>query len=89
MFDEESLCRLRCPLSLGKLTLAEETLIERMNVQIQERGLLTRGGQLHREPIDGGLVTADRCHLYPIQGGIVSMLADNAIELEAVDETSA
>jgi uncharacterized protein YbaR (Trm112 family) len=34
--------------------------------------------------VEGGLVTEDRCHLYPIQAGIVCMLADNAIELESV-----
>jgi len=86
MLDEDSLRRLRCPVNLGKLTQADDELIYRVNRLIEERGLSTRGGQPRCERVQGGLVTDDRRHLYPIQDGIICMLAESAIELELVDD---
>ena len=86
MLDEDSVRRLRCPVSLGKLTQADDDLINRVNQLIDEGGLPTRGGQPQSERVQGGLVTDDRCHLYPIQDDIVCMLAENAIELKLVND---
>ncbi len=88
MLDEESVRRLRCPVSLRPLKMADAALLERVNRTIVERGLPTRGGPIHKAPLEGGLVTEDLCYLYPIQGGIVGMLADQAIELAPLDDAS-
>ena len=88
MLDEDSVRRLRCPVTLGKLTQADEALIERVNRLIDEGSVKTRGGQSQRERVQGGLVTEDRRHLYPIQDGIVCMLVDSAIDLELVNDAA-
>lgn len=85
MLDEAMVARLRCPVTLGPLTQADEELVARVNRLIEQDGLPTRGGQPHREPVQGGLVTEDRRHLYPIQNGIVCLLVERAIELEQVE----
>lgn len=82
MLDEDSVRRLRCPVTLGKLTQADDQLVERVNRLIERGGLSTRGGQPQNKRVQGGLVTDDRCHLYPIEDGIVCLLAENAIELK-------
>lgn len=86
MLDEDTVRRLRCPVNFGKLTQADDDLIDRVNRLIEGRGLSTRGGQPQSERVEGGLVTDDRRHLYPIQHGIVCMLVDSAIELESVND---
>ena len=86
MLDEDSVRRLRCPVNLGKLTQADDDLIDRVNRLIEGQGLLTRGGQPQSERVEGGLVTDDGRHLYPIQDGIVCMLVESAIELELVND---
>ncbi|MDP6466938.1 MAG: hypothetical protein QF918_04335 [Pirellulaceae bacterium] len=88
MLDEDSVRRLRCPVNLGKLTQADDELIDRVNRLIEGRGLSTRGGQPRYERVQGGLVTDDRRHLYPIQDGIVCMLVESAIELELVNDAT-
>lgn len=85
MFDEETLGRLRCPLTHGQLAVADPALVDRINEQIRAGSAPTRGGQPHHTPIDGGLVTEDRRYLYPVRDGIVSMLVDQALELDADD----
>jgi uncharacterized protein YbaR (Trm112 family) len=88
VLDEESVQRLRCPANLGKLTQANAELIDRVNRLIEGPGLSTRGGQPQCERVEGGLVTDDRRHLYPIQDGILRMLIESAIELELVNDAS-
>jgi len=88
MLNEDSVRRLRCPVTLGKLTLADDVLLDQVNQLIEAGGLPTRGGTPHCERVQGGLVTEDRLHLYPIQDGIVCMLVDSAIELATVHDAS-
>lgn len=84
MLDEDAVKRLRCPVTLGKLTLADDALIDRVNRLIETQGLPTRGGEPHKQRVHGGLVTEDGAHMYPIHEGIVCMLAESAIELASV-----
>ena len=88
MLDEKSVRRLRCPANLGKLTQADDELIDRVNRLIAGPGLSTRGGQPQSERVEGGLITDDRRYLYPIQDGILCMLVESAIELELVNDAS-
>lgn len=88
MLDEDSLQRLRCPLTFGKLTPADDELIDRLNRSIDAGGVLTRGGQPQSRRVQGGLVTEDRRQLYPIQDGIICMLVDGAIELDSLPDAA-
>lgn len=86
MLEEDSVRRLRCPVTLGRLTPADDELIARVNRMIEAGGLPTRSGQPQNGCVQGGLITDDRCHLYPIRDGIVCLLAESAIELELVND---
>jgi len=88
MLDENSLKRLRCPVTFDALTAADEVLIDRLNQRIETQGVPTRGGDSHRAPIEGGLMTRAGEYLYPIQDGIVCMLAERAIDLTGLFDAS-
>jgi uncharacterized protein YbaR (Trm112 family) len=72
---------LRCPQDHSELTLADESLVARINERIAIGTLTTVGGQTVKKPIDGGLVRAAGDLVYPVVGGIPVMLADEAIDI--------
>ena len=84
MIDQKLITMLRCPVDGSKLVLAENTLVQRVNEAIG-RGQV-RDGQDQRitQPIDSGLLSADSSRLYPIRGGIPTLIADEAIELKHI-----
>jgi len=84
MLDEDSVRRLRCPITLGKLTPADDALLFRVNRLIDSGAVSTRGGQPQLQRLRQALVTDDGRRLYPIEDGIVCLLADGAIELDFV-----
>ena len=81
MIEPKLLAVLRCPVTGGELKLAEKTLVERLNAAIDGGTLRDRQDQKVTQAIDGGLVTSDTNRLYPIRGGIPTMIADESIEL--------
>jgi uncharacterized protein YbaR (Trm112 family) len=83
MIDSELLKILCCPETHQELRPGEPALIARVNQQIAAGTLQNRGGQLVKEPIDGGLMRADGKFLYPIRQGIPVMLVDEAIPVTA------
>jgi uncharacterized protein YbaR (Trm112 family) len=76
---------LACPETKQSLTLASPALIASLNERISQGKLKNRQGTLITEPIEGGLVRADRRYAYPIREDIPIMLIDEAIPLEAGD----
>jgi uncharacterized protein YbaR (Trm112 family) len=72
----------RCPVTQSDLTVAEPELLERVNELITNRQLANRIGQTITVGVESGLVSADRSWLVPIRGGIVVLIADQAIPLE-------
>ncbi len=73
---------LRCPLSqqtLGFLSLEE---VAEINLRIRKSQIHHASGCAVVEEITAGLVTEDRRYVYPIQDGIVVLLAPLAIALE-------
>jgi uncharacterized protein YbaR (Trm112 family) len=83
MIDPELLKILCCPETHQSISLAEPSLIERLNQHISAGQLRNRTGQLVHEKIEGGLVRADNKFLYPIRQNIPIMLIDEAIPLTA------
>lgn len=81
MVSSELLSILCCPETKQDLTVADASLIEKINQRIGKRGLKTRGGEGVAQKIEGGLVRADKEYLYAIRGDIPIMLIDEAIPL--------
>jgi len=83
MLDAELLKILCCPENHEPLTVADASLIERLNQQIAAGQLRNRAGQPVTEKLDGGLIRADRRFLYPVRQDIPVLLIDEAIPIRA------
>ena len=82
-FDPSLLELVRCPVTHSSLKLADDGLVQRINEKIQQGSLCNRAGQLLDQELEAGLVNEDRSLLLPIRGGIMIMVVDQAIELNA------
>ncbi|REK18861.1 MAG: hypothetical protein DWQ37_03385 [Planctomycetota bacterium] len=82
MVSEEERKRLVCPEDHSDLEFASSELIEKINRGIAARQVINHGGIKLEEPLDGGLVRADRTRLYAIVDDIPRMLIDEAIPLD-------
>ena len=83
MIDSELLKILCCPETHQGISLADPSLVEKLNQQIAAGKLQNRAGQPLTERIDGGLVRDDGKFVYPIRQDIPVMLIDEAIPLAA------
>ncbi len=68
-----------CPENKTSLSMAEPSLVERLNKDIEQGKAKTRDGDLVKEKIDSGLVREDRKFLYPIRQDIPVMMVGEAI----------
>ena len=82
--DEGLLELLACPETRESVSLADGTLVDRINREIEAGRLVNRGGEKVAEPIDGGLVRRDRRYLYPIRRDVPVLLVEAAIPLEGL-----
>lgn len=82
--DQQLLDILACPETKEPVSLADETLIAKINAAIEAGTLQNRAGEAIKEKIDGGLVREDKKYLYPIRDDIPIMLIDEGIPLEDV-----
>lgn len=81
MIDQELLDILACPENKTPVTLADQTLIDKINAAIEAGNVKNRGGQKVEKKMDGGLVREDQAYMYPIEDDIPIMLIDEAIPL--------
>lgn len=80
--DKELLEILVCPETKSALEFADEALLVRLNKQVTEKTLRNRAGALVEQPIEVGLVRADRKVCYVVRQGIPVMLVEEGILLE-------
>ena len=72
---------LRCPIDGTTLAIADAPLVSRLNDAITSGDLRDRQDQKVTEPIDAALVTEDGKRVYPVRGGIPTLIADESIDL--------
>jgi uncharacterized protein YbaR (Trm112 family) len=82
---KDLLAILCCPETKQPVTLAEASLINRINEAVARGGLKNKGKKTVSEQLDGGLVRADQKILYPIREDIPVMLIEEGIPLDQVD----
>ena len=82
--DKDLLAILCCPETKQAVTLADSTLIQRVNDAIKGRRLQNKGKQAITDPVEAGLLRADAKILYPIRENIPVMLIEEGIPLEQV-----
>ena len=83
MIDADLLKILCCPETHQPLSLADGTLVQRLNEQIAAATLQNRAGRPVTRKCDGGLLRKDGQYVYPICEGIPILLTDEAIPLAA------
>jgi uncharacterized protein YbaR (Trm112 family) len=80
--DEPTLSELlRCPQTHQRLLPITSTWCDRLNARIHAGELHTESGDVVDELIDGGLITEDDRYLYPIRGGVPSLMVSDRIVL--------
>ena len=82
MIDPKLLEILCCPETKEDVSLADASLVERINQSISQGAMKNRRGLAVTERIDGGLVRKDGKYLYPIREDIPIMLIDEALPLD-------
>jgi len=82
--DKELLAILCCPETKQDVALASDALIGTLNTRVQQGTLKNKAGQSVKEPLDGGLLRADKKILYPIREDIPVMLIEEGIPVEGL-----
>jgi uncharacterized protein YbaR (Trm112 family) len=85
MLTAEFLAMLRCPEDHSQLSVADATLVARLNHAISSGRLKSRGGQKFEKQLDGALIRVDGRLIYPIIDQIPILLIDEAIWSKDVD----
>ena len=82
--DKELLAILCCPETKQAVSLAEESLIQKVNAAVARGEVKNFGKRPVSVELDGGLIRADRKILYPIRDNIPVMLIEEGIPLEQI-----
>jgi uncharacterized protein YbaR (Trm112 family) len=82
--DNDLLAILCCPETKQPVSLADPSLIKKVNEAVARGGLKNKGKKPVSEQLDGGLIRADQQILYPIRENIPVMLIEEGIPLDQV-----
>lgn len=82
--DKDLLAILCCPETKQDVSLADAGLIAKLNDSVRLGQLKNKAKKPVTEPLDGGLIRADRKILYPIREDIPVMLIEEGIPLEGI-----
>jgi len=80
--DKDLLAILCCPETKQPVSIADVTLIKKLNEAVARGALKNQGKKSVADPLDGGLVRADQKILYPIRENIPVMLIEEGIPLD-------
>jgi uncharacterized protein len=82
--DKDLLAILCCPETKQAVTIADGTLIKKLNDAVSRGTLQNKGEKVVTEPLEGGLVRADQHILYPVRENIPVMLIEEGIRLNQI-----
>jgi len=82
--DPALLAILCCPETKQGVSLADASLIQKVNAAIGKGDVRNKGNQILVGQIEGGLVREDQQILYPIRERIPVMLIEEGIPLEPI-----
>ncbi len=82
MIDEKLLTLIQCPVSGQTLRLSPLQTINELNEKIAQGLVRDASDELVESKLDQGLITADGERLYPVRGGIPTLIADSAIVIK-------
>jgi uncharacterized protein YbaR (Trm112 family) len=80
--DKELLEILACPENHQGLREAPDELVLRVNGRIASGSQRNAGGEVVKDPIEGGLVREDGRILYPVRDGIPVLLVEEGLPLD-------
>ena len=81
MLESKLIDLLRCPIDGSRLQLLAKSEVLRINAAIESGNLRDRLDQRIGCPWDAGLLNLQASRVYPVRGGIPSLVADEAVEL--------
>ena len=82
--DKDLLAILCCPETKLDVSLADDSLINKMNEAVSRGALKNKAQKPVTELLDGGLIRSDRKILYPIREDIPVMLIEEGIPVDQV-----
>lgn len=82
--DADLLAILCCPETKQPVSVADASLIQKINAALGRGELKNKGNKPVTGQIDGGLVREDQRILYPIRDNIPVMLIEEGIPLEQI-----
>ena len=81
MVDEKLLSLIQCPISGQTLKVLPDEMLSEINGKIAQGLVRDASDQLVESALDQALVTADGARLYPVRGGIPTLIAEASIAL--------
>lgn len=81
MLESKLIDMLRCPIDGSRLQLLGNDAVLRINLALESGNLRDRLDQRISCPLDAGLLNRQANRVYPIRGGIPSLVAGEAVEL--------
>ncbi|QEG24655.1 hypothetical protein [Mariniblastus fucicola] len=75
---------LRCPVTHSELSRLDEAAIEKVNDQIRRDAMVDRKGRRVSEEFSAGLINSDNSLAYSVRGGIIQLIADEAVVLNGL-----
>ena len=84
LIDPALLDILCCPETKQAMTLMDAASLDVLNRKIANGELQNQGGNLVKEPLDGGLIRSDKKVAYPIREMIPIMLIEEGIPTDGI-----
>lgn len=82
--DPQLLSILCCPETKQSVTLADASLMQKVNVAVGKGRVRNKASRLLVDQIEGGLIREDHQILYPIRDRIPVMLIEEGIPMEQI-----